>query len=100
MVEEETKDQSPEQEESGKKKDQYPLPSLLEVSLILWKMVIVVVGGLTALLSWWKGASLLAVAYRSGAAIICLGALAYIFISLLSRSLLEAVTRRKIGDTQ
>jgi hypothetical protein len=92
-----------EQQEVKKgKKEKHPLPYTLEVSFMIWRMIIVVVASLTAFLSWWNGADLMVIGFRSAAAILSLGGISILFNSMLSKSMLEAVlqVRDSQKDTQ
>ena len=94
--------QDEQQELQKGKKEKHPLPYTLEVSFMIWRMIIVVVASLSAFLSWWNGADLLVIGLRSGAAILSLGGISILFNSILSKSMLEAVlqVRESQQDTQ
>lgn len=79
-------------EKAGRQK-QAPVPYFLEISLSLWRLLIVTAGLLTALFSWWNGVDPLMIVFRSGTAVLCLGLLAWITNSLLNRHLLESARR-------
>jgi hypothetical protein len=90
--------QDGQQEVKKGKKEKHPLPYTLEVSFMIWRMIIVVVASLTAFLSWWNGADLMVIGFRSAASILSLGGISILFNSILSKSMLEAV--RQVRETQ
>jgi len=93
MSEEENKENLQEESLEPKKNKKPAVPYLLELSITLWQLLVLAVGVLTAVLSWLNGVEVLMITLRSGAAMLSLGALAWLTNWMLNQQMLEALVR-------
>ncbi len=85
------KDQPQNLDQENKQGSPKHIPFLLEFTLTVSRLVVILVGVLTALISVIAGAEIWVVALRTGAAILSLGFLTWSVNWLLSHNTLEAV---------
>ena len=71
------------------------VPGFLNISLALWKLMIMIAAALTAGLSWLNGLGLMMIVFRTGTVILCLGSLAWLTNWMLNRNLLQAFTEQQ-----
>jgi len=88
------------QEEGAPKKTMGPVPLLLDVSFTTAKILIILAGAIIGIVSVLSGATWLATAIRSGAAVLSMGLLLYLANFLLSRNALEAARMRLLAEMQ
>ena len=91
---------TPPQEETPVKKEPPRVPLLLDVSLSISQTAIIVLGCAVALVSLFAKADLVMIALRSGAAMLSVGLLMWLFNWFLSRNSLEIARQELLSEME